>query len=315
MKSKVSLKEIDSIEIVSLMDNTIDLTSTIKQKEVQKFREWRKNDPPYPVAEHGFSILVKTKLDKTFHTILFDTGLSSEGIVKNASIMGINLTDIECIVLSHGHYDHFGGLLSVIKAINREDLPIIVHEDVFKIRGLKNKNGSIRKYPRIPSRNEISPSKFVYINETTQLIGSHSVVTGEIPRVIDFEKGFPGHCEYSGKKWISDTKIFDDRAIIFNVKNKGLVVVTGCAHAGIINTIYNAQKITGISKIFGILGGFHLSGSYFEKRIDQTIKKLREVNPKIIVPMHCSGWRGKNGLFQSFPDAFIWNSVGNLYSF
>ena len=139
-------------------------------------------------------------------------------------------------------------------------------------------------------------------------------VTGEIPRTVeDFEKGMINNRILRGDIWHPDPLIMDERALIFNVKDKGLVVVSGCAHAGIINTVRYAQQITGITKVYAVFGGFHLSGREFEKRIPTTVAELKQINPELIVPSHCTGWRGLYAISEAFPDAFIFNSVGNRY--
>jgi 7,8-dihydropterin-6-yl-methyl-4-(beta-D-ribofuranosyl)aminobenzene 5'-phosphate synthase len=322
MGSQIVLKEVDSVEITSLMDNTIDPNSTIANKEVHKVREWTRNrmgiewTKKYfglPFAEHGFSLLIKIFSQKNRHTILFDAGLSPDGIVTNSTRLGIDLYDVECIVLSHGHYDHFGGLVKSIKAINRKNLPIIVHDNVFKIRGVINPDGSIREYPRFPSNDQVAPARYFRNRQPYLLFENKLLVSGEIPRKTDFEKGFPRHYEYFNEKWIPDQWILDDQAIIIYVKHKGLIIISGCAHAGIVNTTLFGQQITKINKVYAILGGFHLAGTNCESRISKTVEKLRHFNPEIVVPMHCTGWRGKNALFEAMPQAFVWNSVGNLY--
>lgn len=140
----VPLKEIEGAEIISLMDNSVDFLSTIEVEEVQQVRkwveekkgkEWAKKHFRLPMAEHGFSMLVRVFDGRKSRSILFDTGSSSEEVVSNAEKMGLDLNEIECIVLSHGHYDHCGGLLATLEVVNKDNLPIIVHEDMFKTRG------------------------------------------------------------------------------------------------------------------------------------------------------------------------------------
>jgi 7,8-dihydropterin-6-yl-methyl-4-(beta-D-ribofuranosyl)aminobenzene 5'-phosphate synthase len=315
MGSRIALKEVDSAEIISLMDNTVDLGSTIQKKEVSNVREWTNHPFRLPFAEHGFSLLIKTISKGIRHTILFDTGMSPEGVVINSRRMGVGLADVEGIVLSHGHYDHFGGLAKVSKVIGKEDLPIIVHDDMFKTRGMIDAQGSIREFPRFPSESRIAPARYIRRKHSTVLCDETILVSGEIPRKTDFEEGFKRHYAFSGGKWFPDPWIWDDQAVIINIKHKGLVVVAGCAHAGIVNTTLFAQQITGVSKVYSIMGGFHLAGKNCETRINQTVEMLQELNPEIIVPMHCTGWRGKHAISEEMPHAFVSNSVGNRYCF
>ena len=227
--------------------------------------------------------------------------------------MGLDLSEIECIVLSHGHYDHFGGLLSTLKVVNKGNLPVIVHEDMFKTRGVANSNGTIRKYPEFPTEKQVSPARLVRTKQANLIADDTILITGEIPRKTRFEKGLPQHRVLVNGVWQSDPWIWDDRAIVISVRGKGLVVMLGCAHAGVINTTLYAQQITGVTDVYAIMGGFHLAGKEHEERIKPTVKELKRINPELIVPSHCTGWRGNCAIAQALPQAFIWNSVGNLY--
>ena len=135
----VDMKEADGVELVSLVDNSIDFLSTIEQKDARSFRQWSKARFDSVRAEHGFAMLTRILSQGKSSTVLFDTGCSADGIVMNAKALGVNLGDVECIVLSHGHYDHFGGLLLVLKTVGEPNLPLIVHEDMFKMRGTGKK--------------------------------------------------------------------------------------------------------------------------------------------------------------------------------
>jgi 7,8-dihydropterin-6-yl-methyl-4-(beta-D-ribofuranosyl)aminobenzene 5'-phosphate synthase len=260
-------------------------------------------------------MLVRAFYESKSHNMLFDTGASPEGVIINASRMGLDLSEIESIVLSHGHYDHCGGLLAVLKTVNKVDLPIIVHEDMFKTRGITELNGTIRKHPDFPRDEQVKPAIYVRTKQPYLLADNTLLVTGEIPRKTSFEKGFPQHRVFGDGEWQSDPWIWDDRAIVINVGQKGLVVVSGCAHAGIINTMLYAQRITGVDDVCAVMGGFHLAGKESEQRISQTVEKLKMINPKLLAPSHCTGWRGVYAIAKACPNAFIWNSVGNLYRF
>jgi 7,8-dihydropterin-6-yl-methyl-4-(beta-D-ribofuranosyl)aminobenzene 5'-phosphate synthase len=139
-------------------------------------------------------------------------------------------------------------------------------------------------------------------------------VTGEIPRNVDFEKGMVNNRILRDGVWVADPLLMDERALVFNVRGKGLVVVSGCAHAGIINTVRYTQQITGVERVYGVFGGFHLSGREFEKRIPMTVLELRKIGPDLMVPSHCTGWRALYALSEAFPQNFIFNSVGSHYT-
>jgi len=314
-KPCLNLKEVEGVEIISLMDNSLDILSTIHRGEVKNVREWTKKYFHLPIAEHGFSMFIRVFSEGRVHSILFDTGCSPDGVVTNAKRMGICLSEIECIVLSHGHYDHFGGLPSIVKAVGKGDLPIIVHEDMFKKRGVANPDGTIREYPAFPREEEVKPAKYIKTKQPHLIADNLILVTGEIPRVTSFEKGYPSHRAFIDGVWQPDPWIWDDRALVINVKNKGLIVISGCAHAGIINTVLYAQKLTGIKTIYAIIGGFHLAGKEYEPRIDPTVKELKKLKPNLVVPSHCTGWRGSYAIAEAMPEAFVWNSVGNFYKF
>ena len=318
------MKEASKLEIVSLMDNNVDFLSSNTRKEVQSLWHWTKEQygtewaqahTELPFAEHGFSMLVRVFRNQEKCTILFDTGVSSNGVIMNAKRMGIDLSEVSYIVLSHGHYDHFGGLQTIVEAVNKTGLPIIIHEDMVKHRGTASLRGVIREYPHFPNSEQLTPAKIVNTKKPYLIANDLACITGEIPRKVTFEKGLMQNKIYGVNSWQPDLLVLDDRALVINIKDKGLVIISGCAHAGIINTIRYAQQITGLAKVYAILGGFHLAGKEFEKRIEPTIEELKKINPELVVPSHCTGWRALSSIAQAFPNVFVCNSVGNMYQF
>src|SRR4030042_728130 len=317
-----SIAEVDGLEVLSLVDNSVDFLSTIDRKQAQSFRQWTKKrygqewartHSQLPFAEHGFSMLIRVLLGRKSVSMLFDTGASADGVVENAKRMGLELSEVECVVLSHGHYDHFSGLVSALKTINKANLPLIVHEDMFKTRGTANSDGTIRTYPEFPTREQLSSAQLINTKQPYLIDDCKILVTGEIPRETSFEKGFLQHKTLINGTWQPDPLILDDRAVVFNIRGKGLVIISGCAHAGIINTITYAQRITGVPKVYAVMGGFHLAGEQNENRIEQTVEELNKVKPKLVVPSHCTGWRAMCAIASALPEAFVWNSVGDLY--
>jgi 7,8-dihydropterin-6-yl-methyl-4-(beta-D-ribofuranosyl)aminobenzene 5'-phosphate synthase len=311
---KIVLQEASKMEIISLMDNTVDFLSTNHRKEVQTFPHWAHEYSDLPFAEHGFSMLLKVSNHEKTCTIIFDTGISPNGVVVNAKRMDIDLREVSYVVLSHGHYDHFGGLQAIVKAVNKIELPILIHEDMVKRRGTTSNRGEIREYPPFPKLEQLTPAKIVNTKEPQLIADNLACITGEIPRQTSFEKGLMQNKIYN-ESWQPDPLVLDDRAIIVNIKDKGLVIISGCAHAGIINTIRYSQQITGQSKVYAILGGFHLAGKEFKKRIESTIEELKKINPELIIAAHCTGLRALFSINQAFPNAFVCNSVGNIYRF
>jgi 7,8-dihydropterin-6-yl-methyl-4-(beta-D-ribofuranosyl)aminobenzene 5'-phosphate synthase len=321
---KFRISEVDSLEVLSIVDNSVDFLSTTNRKEVHSFRlwtkrrygqEWTRTHTQLPFAEHGFSMLIRVLQGKKSVSILFDTGISANGVVENTKRMGIELTEVDNIVLSHGHYDHFGGIISALKTINKCNLPIIIHEDMLKNRGTISKNGTIRTFQDFPIDEQINLGHLIETKRPYLMCNKTIMVTGEIPRETSFEKGFSQHRTQTDGIWKPDPLILDDRAIVLNVKDKGLVVISGCAHAGIINTIFYSKYITGVNNVYAVMGGFHLAGKDSEERIEPTIKELLRIKPKLIAPSHCTGWKGMYSIANSLPNAFVFGSVGNLYEF
>ena len=316
------VKEADGVELLSVVDNSVDFLSAVNKPQVQSFRRWKRERDgkewgathmDLPFAEHGFSMLIRVFSENKSCCVLFDTGGSPRGMVENAERMDIDLSEVESIVISHGHYDHFGGLLSAVKAINKADLPIIVHENIFKTRGSANAKGAVRQYPEFPAEAQLSPAQLVSTKQPSLTAGGMVCVTGEIPRKTSFETGYTQHKALVSGVWQSDPLIMDERAVAINIRGKGLVVLSGCAHAGIINTVSYAQQITGTEKVYAVMGGFHLAGKTFENRIQPTVEELQRINPELIVPSHCTGWKAMCTIAKMLPEAFVWNSVGNLY--
>jgi len=139
------------------------------------------------------------------------------------------------------------------------------------------------------------------------------LITGEVDRVTGFEKGFPVHQAWRGQGWEPDPLILDDQALIAHVAGRGLVVLTGCGHAGIINICRYAQRLTGVDKLHAVIGGFHLAGPLFEPVIADTVSALEQLAPEVIVPAHCTGWKATHAIARRLPGAFIQNSVGTTF--
>ena len=244
-------------------------------------------------AKHGFSILVETS--KPNISILMDTGPSSSILLRNMEVMDVSLKNIDAILLSHCHYDHTGGLLGTLKKIKR-DIPVIAHPDIFspnfKLAPNLKYIGSPFKLFELESFGGI----FLLAKNSVR-IADGVVTTGEIERITPYEKP-QGFWTVENERFVEAT-MWDDQALILNFEDKELVIVSGCAHAGIINTIKHAQKLTGISKVHAVIGGFHLTDSE-EETIKATINDLEQINPDFIYPCHCTGLKAVRQFNVSF---------------
>jgi len=308
---------VDRVEVVSLVDNSIDILMAggqgVKRAPLRSI-EWAKEE--YLVAEHGFSALIRTLRGKQVHTILFDTGLSPTALVHNAELLDVELDEVETIVLSHGHGDHTGGILGFMERVGRRRLPLILHPHAFRKRRLVLPDGhSISLHP--PNRQTLADAGLEIAERkgSSILLDSSVLVTGEIVRRTDFEKGMPIHYAEVEGKLEPDPLVMDDQAIVVSVRGRGLVVITGCGHAGAVNTVKYVQTTTGIEKVHAIIGGLHLTGRIFEPLVPRTVEELKAIRPDVIVPSHCTGWRAAHALSQAFPEAFMQNSVGTTYIF
>ncbi|HEY7572743.1 MAG TPA: MBL fold metallo-hydrolase [Nitrososphaeraceae archaeon] len=187
-------------------------------------------------------------------------------------------------------------------------MPVLEEQALVKKRATIHKN----KIPNfLPLRNSDRSSK-------NQIDESPLLVTSQIPRETRFEMGFPfQYIEDPDETNLShDPFVNDDQAIVVNIRNKGLVIISGCSHAGIINSINYAKELTGISRIYAIIGGFHLAGGkIYEEAIDPTISEIQKADPKWIVPCHCTGWKAVNRIINSMPEKFIQTSVGTVFEF
>jgi 7,8-dihydropterin-6-yl-methyl-4-(beta-D-ribofuranosyl)aminobenzene 5'-phosphate synthase len=312
----VQLKEVNRVEILTLMDNYVDVllqsTDVVTRPPLAKNLEIPTDNL---LAEHGLSMLVMAYQGKEKHTVLFDTGYTSVGVPHNVEFLEVDLDEIEALVLSHAHMDHTGSLFTVLDQIDKT-IPLVVHPEAFvspRYFGLDD--GRKLRFPRTLVKADLEHRKVeLVVSKAPTLIARDLVaVTGEVERVTDFEKGLPNALlERNGK--VEKDPIADDQSLVLNLKGKGLVVISGCAHAGIINTILHAQKITGISEVYAVMGGFHLSGPVFEPIIEETISELKQLNPAVIVPMHCTGWKAIERFSQEFPASFILNSVGSKFT-
>jgi 7,8-dihydropterin-6-yl-methyl-4-(beta-D-ribofuranosyl)aminobenzene 5'-phosphate synthase len=316
-KMAFTLNEVDRVEILTLQDNYIDVaafdgTDVVKRAMPLKDGEIKNSI----LAEHGFSAVVTVFVGGAPRSILFDFGFSPQGAAFNADALGLDLSNIEAMVLSHGHMDHFGGLLSLVEKVGKEGIELILHPKAFrKPRYLKVSETLKVGLPALP-KEKIKDARVVLIEseKPRPLLDNRLLFLGEIPKKTDFEKGFPRmfYDEDGQSKW---DPIEDDTAVAALVKGKGLIILSGCAHSGIVNTVKYAQEVTGIDKVYAVMGGFHLTGADFEPVIEPTTDALKALNPTYIIPTHCTGRKAVMHLEREMPDKFLLNMSGTRMVF
>ena len=309
------LQQVDRVEITILVDNVTDML--IQGSPHAKRAPFFKGTEMLPSlrAEHGFSALIDIYLSKIGHRVLFDTGASGDMVLFNVNRLGVDLSKVETIVLSHGHFDHAGGLMSILKQISKPQISVVLHPDAFLKRWLVLPNGQKIRF-RSVEEDKVSEAgaKIVKITEPYPLLGGLMVATSEIPRKTQFEQGFPAHYAEIDGKLQPDPLIRDDQALVMNVKGKGLVIISGCAHAGIVNTVLYAKEITRVDKVYVLIGGFHLSFPN-EHIIDPTVEELKKIKSTFIIPCHDTGWRATNAILNAMPENFIHSAVGTTFIF
>ncbi|MFC1967001.1 MBL fold metallo-hydrolase [Chloroflexota bacterium] len=254
------------------------------------------------LAEWGLSILIET--DSV--SILLDTGQSISASY-NADILGVDLSKIDKIVLSHGHQDHTGGLRQVLRKM-RKEVEVIAHPDIWAAK-YSRRQGQEDRYAGIPIQRQELESLGARFNLTTKPVEmtDNIMTTGEVPMVTDFEEINTNLFVKEGADFKPD-KLLDDQAIIVNTE-LGLVIILGCAHRGIINTLHHAQKLTGVKQICAVFGGCHLIGTS-EERIRQTISALKDLGVPRIGVSHCTGLPAAAVMAHEFGDNFFFNNSG-----
>jgi 7,8-dihydropterin-6-yl-methyl-4-(beta-D-ribofuranosyl)aminobenzene 5'-phosphate synthase len=315
--ASTKLNAVDKIEILTLQDNYIEMTAMDNSAVVTRAIPLKDGEISASIlAEHGFSAIVKTIVGDKTKTMLFDFGFSENGSAQNAATLGANMTEVEAVALSHGHSDHTGGMAKLTALIGKRDIPFIAHPAVFKSPRYFKFGEEIKiNLPKL-TREMVKKAGFSVVESEKPypLLNNTVLFLGEIPKQTDFEKGFPiAHCQKDGKEvWDA---IEDDTSIVMNLKEKGLIIVSGCAHAGIVNTVRYAMAVTGIDKVHAIMGGFHLSGPFFEHIIDRTAEELKMINPDFIIPTHCTGRKAIMAMEKQMPDQFILNMAGTKLTF
>ncbi len=256
------------------------------------------------LGEWGLSILVETEDAK----VLMDTG-NRFSLIHNGDILGIDFAGIDKIVLSHGHFDHTGGLRELLIRMNKP-IEIIAHPDVWQSKYAR-RPGEKDLYIGIPYEQEELErlgADFRFSAQVVQ-VAKNIITTGEVPMKNDFEEVDAGLYVKEGAAWNPD-QFMDDQALIIK-SSQGLVIILGCAHRGIINTLYHARQVTGIKDIHMVVGGAHLMNAS-EERLQKTIAALKELNVQKMGLCHCTDLYAAGVMAREFGDQFFFNKAGSI---
>jgi 7,8-dihydropterin-6-yl-methyl-4-(beta-D-ribofuranosyl)aminobenzene 5'-phosphate synthase len=322
-----NIAEVDALEILVLVDN---VTDSLSSNPSNVLPEWSVlltggklrvlAGSNICCAHHGLSVLLTATVDGRKRTVLFDAGPAAATFERNTEILGVDFASIEAIVLSHGHWDHAGGLLAAVKSVARsrgsKTFTCYVHPGMFRQRATKRPDGQLYVNELVPDPEQLSGAGANVVNtrEPQNVATGAFYVSGEIPRVTGYEAGVPNHLTRSldGRSWEPDPLIMDERFVSVNVKGKGQFVFSACSHAGLINVLTHARSVFPSIPLYGAMGGLHLSGIN-ERVIPQTVADLKNFGLKVLAPGHCTGWRALSQMAREFGDVLVPSAVGKKY--
>ena len=287
------------------------------------------------IAEPGFAVLIELPAES--RRILWDAGASSSALLENLRRMEIDPTSIDVIALSHGHWDHVAGLPEILRSLRQppelrmfpagtadeelaahaepKTIPLIVHPAAFRERWNFLEDGR-RRGPMHPTNRrewEALGARIVE-SERPYRIAEGCWTTGYVPRDSFETEGRSKQMRFrDGDRFRSDDTD-EDQSVVLHVEGKGLVIVSGCAHSGIVNTVRHAQNMSGLGTVHAVLGGFHL-GRSSEEEVRRTVDAIAEVDPAVVVPTHCTGFDAMCRFARRMPDAFVLGTVGTTVSF
>jgi 7,8-dihydropterin-6-yl-methyl-4-(beta-D-ribofuranosyl)aminobenzene 5'-phosphate synthase len=325
-----NLKTVDSLEVTVLVDNVVDPLSTLPKGVVGEHAVLRTKGMKTLsghvrcCANHGLSLVITARIGSDIQILLFDGGPEAYTISRNGDRLRTPFGEVGGIVLSHGHWDHAGGIPEAVRLIvsmnGGKPVPFHVNPGMFLTRGMRWGSDAV-----VPAESVMDPvllerrgATVVNSPEARVLMEQTFYLSGEIPRVTPYERGLPPHVKLSqdGRSWEPDPLILDERYVAVHVKGKGIVVFTACSHAGVINVLKDARNMFGDVPLYAVMGGFHLSGAEVEAIIPDTVRDFAAFGLKRIVPCHCTGWRALHALAQVYSeDVLVPSAVGRQFTF
>ncbi len=301
----MKLAETKDVTITAVVDN---YTDVLLKSIPGIVRHGPRKEPL--LAEHGLSMHIG--LGAAGREILLDAGYTKVALPYNLSRLEIDPTMVDQVVISHGHRDHTAALIEFLQMAGKK-MPVVVHSDAFLERWFIFSDGSkMGPWQEDVQEWEQAGAEIVYVEEPYELAPG-CLATGPVPRRTDFEKGMPIAYYRRDGELVHDP-INDDQAIVINIEGRGLVIIAGCAHSGIVNTVVYAQEISGVEEVWAVLGGFHLGDATPEK-IERTIADLKAIGPRLVMPAHCTGFAATRRFAAEMASEFVLNAVGTRLTF
>jgi 7,8-dihydropterin-6-yl-methyl-4-(beta-D-ribofuranosyl)aminobenzene 5'-phosphate synthase len=320
------LRPLDAIEVTVVVDNALDLLSTVPDSVTAELANdlaagaTEMSGPAVCCAAWGLSLHVSAVVGNERHTVLFDGGPEGWAFERNASRLGLDLGSVEAVALSHGHWDHAGGLPAAIAAVSGanggKSVETHVNPGMFVKRGFRLADGHVLPFGEVPAVEALEKAGASLVNdpESRSIASDTFYLSGEIPRVTSYEQGLPRQVKLeAGGSWSPDPLVLDERFLAAHLKDAGIVVFSSCSHAGIVNVLTHAREIFAPIPQYAVFGGLHLSGAANEGWIEDTVRDLAAFDLKRIVPGHCTGWRALHRLIDAFGDTVIPGAVGQKH--
>lgn len=331
---RIDVTPVDELRLTVVVDSYFDALAADEERAQLNVLRGR----GLLLGQHGLSLYLESRRGEEQRRFLLDFGMTGEVLLRNLELLEIDLSALDALILSHGHVDHFGGLAPLLAARRDAlggDLPLHVGgEDVFCHRYHLLPGGRRRSYGVLDRLALAQAGVRVAMRDRPALVAEHAATTGAIPRV-SFEKVLPstyvetgifggfGCCaaglRAGGAAAPGDPQLLFDHhwaehATFFVLRERGLVVITSCGHAGVVNSVLQARRVSGVDRVHAVIGGFHLSPAQ-PGHVAQVTDALKEIDPDYLVPMHCSGAAFVHRAAAQMPEKLVLSYVGSHFHF